>query len=140
MNELAFALIGLPADDKWQPWQGGGLDWHPSASRFHGAGISERGISFSYQADWEAPGRWAIEVLTSKSRYLLKPMEALQVIPLGEVEPKFIELDSELDQQFKPGIYKQCESFLNDRSVKLCSLAEQLKAFPIYASIAGYSL
>lgn len=143
--DLAFAFIGLPAESQWQAWHGGSLDWHPSAARFHGAGVSERGIPFAYQADWEAPGRWGVELLTRHNRYLLRPMEALQAIPLGSVEAQPIALEDDLDRQFKPGLFRQCEAFLGAHSDptqadQLCSLEEQMGAFPIYYRIAGYSL
>lgn len=138
--DLAFACIGLPADGQWQPWHGGTIDWHPAAARFHGAGLSEQGIPFSYQADWEAPGRWSLELLTRQHRYLLRPLETLQAIPLGSVDPQPIALDDALDQQFKPGLYRQCQAFLIGHTQQLCSLAQQIKAFSIYTRIAGYTL
>lgn len=141
--DLAFHVIGLPAEGQWQAWYGGSLDWHPAAARFHGAGVSKRGIPFAYQADWEAPGRWGVELLTRRNRYLLRPMEVLQVIPLGSVEAQPIDLDDALDLQFKPGLFRQCEAFLGTHPGKngeLCSLEEQLNAFPIYYRIAGYAL
>jgi len=141
--DLAFHFIGLPAECMWQGWHGGSLHWHPAAARFHGAGVSERGIPFAYQADWDAPGRWGVELLTRRHRYLLRPMEALQAIPLGSVEPQPIDLDDTLDLQFKPGLFRQCEAFLGTHpgeKGELCSLAEQLDAFPVYYRIAGYPL
>lgn len=143
--DLVFHFIGLPADGQWKGWHGGSLDWHPAAARFHGAGVSERGIPFAYQADWEAPGRWGVELLTRHNRYVLRPMEALQIIPLGSVELKPVDLDNALDCQFKPGLFRQCEAFLSRKtksgqSSQLCSLQEQLDAFPLHYRIAGYSL
>ena len=142
--DLAFAFIGLPAEGQWQAWNGGSLDWHPSAARFHGAGVSERGIPFAYQADWEAPGCWGVELLTRCNRYLLRPMESLQAIPLGSVEAQPIDLEDDQDRQFKPGLFRQCEAFLRDQpdraqTNQLCSLEEQMNAFPIYYRIAGYA-
>ena len=141
--DLAFHLIGLPVEGQWQGWHSGSLNWHPTSARFHGAGVSERGIPFAYQADWEAPGRWGVELLTRHSRYLLRPMEALQAIPLGSVEPQPIGLDDTLDHDYKPGLFRQCESFLNlqpGQMAELCTLQAQLEAFPIYSRIAGYAL
>ena len=137
--DLAFACIGLPAAGQWQACHSGTIDWHPAAARFHGAGLSEQGIPFSYQADWEAPGRWGVELLTCQHRYLLRPLETLQAIPLGSVDPQPIALDDALDQQFKPGLYRQCEAFLSGQTQQLCFLAQQIKAFPIYTRIAGYA-
>ena len=141
--DLVFHLIGLPAEGHWECWHSGSLDWHSAAARFHGSGVSEREIPFSYHADWEAPGRWGLELLTRQNRYLLRPMEELQVIPLGSVKEQPIVLDDALDIQFKPGLFCQCEAFLNGNPSQtdwLCSLEDQLRAFPTYCRIAGYSL
>lgn len=142
--DLVFSFIGNPADGQWQAWHGGSLDWHPAAARFHGAGISQRRIPFSYHADWEAPGRWGIEFLTCQNRYVMRPMEQLQVTPLGSVDINQIDLDDSLDNRFKPGLFEQSHAFLNpdctsNKSDYLCSLHEQIDAFPIYQRIAGYS-
>jgi hypothetical protein len=80
-----------------------------------------------------------VELLTRQHRYLLRPLETLQAISLGSVDPQPIALDDALDQQFKPGLYRQCEAFLSGHIQQLCSLAQQLKAFPIYTRIAGYA-
>ena len=141
--DLAFHLIGLPSEGQWQGWHGGSLSWHPAAARFHGAGVSERGIPFAYQADWEAPGRWGLELLTRQNRYLIKPMEVLKAIPLGSVEEHSIDIDDALDLQFKPGLFRQCEVFLSmdlGQTAELCSIEDQMNAFPIYYRIAGYPL
>ena len=143
--DLAFHLIGLPAEGQWHAWTGGSLNWHPAAARFHGAGVSVRNVPFSYQADWEAPGRWGLELLTRQNRYLLRPMESLQAISLGSLEPKLIDLDDSLDSQYKPGLFRQCEAFLSQKldsgqSAHLCTLQEQLEACRIYYRIAGYAL
>ena len=69
-------------------------------------------------------------------------MEALQAIPLCSVEPQTIDLDDALDLQFKPGLFRQSGAFLNTdpgQTGQLCSLEEQLDAFPIYYRIAGYA-
>jgi len=137
--DLAFDLIGFPAEGNWHAWHSGSLDWHPAAARFHGAGITEKNIPFSYQADWEAPGRWGIELLTRRNRYLLRPLESLQAIPLGKLAAETIDIDSELDQRFKPGVFRQLEAFITGDIKLLCSLSEQVGAFRIYNRIAGYS-
>lgn len=138
--DLVFSIIGYPADGQWQSWHGGVLDWHRAAARFHGAGVSEQCIPFAYHSDWEAPGRWEVEILTSESRYILRPLEALQIIAMGSLDPYYEYLDDRLDQQFKPGLYLQCQAFLSNQTLQLCSLQEQINAFPIYTRIAGYAL
>lgn len=143
--DLAFHLIGLPAEGQWNSWNTGRLDWHPSSAQFHGAGISNLGVPFSYHSDWEAPGRWGIEVLTRKNRYVLQPMESLLVTPLGSTTSEIVELDQDHDICFHPGLFFQVKSFLESYhnpalSSKLCTLNEQLSAFPFYYQIAGYEM
>ena len=136
--DLVFHLCGTPKD--WSSWFDGSLDWHHSASRFAGAGITNKGTLFSYLADWEAPGRWGIEVLTRKHRLIFRPMEQLQVTELGSVKVNQVMIDDQLDQTYKPGLYLQTEAFLNKNTTKLCSLNEQVAHTVFYSQIAGYDL
>ena len=62
--DLAFFLGGKPSEISC--YTQGGTDWHPTASLFSGAGVSEHGALFSYNANWESAGRWGVEVLTKK--------------------------------------------------------------------------
>lgn len=135
--DLAFHLCGFPRD--WQSWHGGSLDWHPSASRFCGSGITEQNVFFSYHADWEAPGRWGLEVLTRKRRFLFRPMEQLQVTTLGSVQVEGIDLEDKLDKAYKPGLFMQTKAFLDGDESLFCSINEQLKHCYFYDQMAGYT-
>ena len=86
--DLVFDLVGRP--NNWRCWHAGSLAWHPASARFAGAGITEKNVMFSYLADWEAPGRWGIELLTRTSRIILRPMEVLQVVPLGSFDAEIV--------------------------------------------------
>ena len=134
--DLAFHLGGFPSD--WRGWSEGGVKWHPESSRFCGAGVTEKGAMFSYFADWEAPGRWGLEMLTRKRRLIFRPMEKLQVMPHGSVKIDSVELNDQLDQDFKPGLYRQTLSFLTGDINLLCTIAEQIKHAKLYSQIAGY--
>ena len=72
---MAHGLIGLP--ETWEGRRIGGLSWHPVGNVFVGSGISDRGIPFSYHADWGSKGRWSVEVHTLEASYRLCPMEKL---------------------------------------------------------------
>ena len=133
--DLAFFLGGKPKEISC--FVGGDLDWHPSGSIFTGAGISENGSLFSYQADWKAPGRWMIELLTSKHRLIFKPLEELKMQNIGAVHIEDVEIDSRLDKEFKPGLYKQVEAFLTN-STRFKTIEEQLEDFDVYYKMAKY--
>lgn len=72
---MAHYLIGMAKE--LTAFCEGKLSWHPSGSRFVGAGITDSEIPFSYHADWDSAGRWGIEVMTAKSAYRLIPLEEL---------------------------------------------------------------
>lgn len=135
--DLAFHLVGLPAD--WRSWYAGSIDWHPSSARFAGAGITEKGVMFSYVSDWQAPGRWGVELMTRKRRLILRPMEQLQVTKLGSVAVEPVEATNTLDKAFKPGLYQQTKAFLAGDDALFCTLSEQVRNVQLYSKMAGYA-
>jgi predicted dehydrogenase len=134
--DLAFYLGGTPKE--LCAFTAGSLSWHPSASIYSGAGVSECGALFSYQANWESAGRWSVEVLTKNHRLILRPMEKLQIQKKGSVAVDFAECDYTLDGSFKPGLYLQTQSFLNNHSNGMCSLAYHVSMMDCYNRIASY--
>ena len=93
---------------------------------------------FSYQANWDAPGRWAVELLTSKHRIYLKPMEQLQLQDKGSVKVYPVEIDDHLDKVFKPGFYLETKAFIDNETARLCSIQDQLQHMSsIYEKILG---
>ncbi len=138
VSDLAFYLGGIPK--KIAAFNSGKnfIKWHPSSSVFSGSGISETGALFSYQANWGAPGRWSVEILTSANRLIFRPMEKLQIQKLKSVAIEPVELDDKIDVDFKPGLYKQTEFFLEGKTREFCTLSEQQRLLKIYRKIAGY--
>lgn len=110
--DLAFFLGGVPKEIKC--YATGGLSWHPAASIFCGAGVTEQGSLFSYHSNWEAPGRWSVEILTRRHRLSFKPLEHLYIQKIGSLNYEKVVLNDKLDRDFKPGLYKQVETFLNN--------------------------
>ena len=94
---------------------------------FAGAGVSEKGALFSYQANWDAPGRWVVEILTQKHRLYFKPMETLQIQELRSIKVLPVEIDDHLDKEFKPGFYLETKAFIEGDVTRLCSIEEQVK-------------
>ncbi len=134
--DLAFFLGGKP--ESISCYTSGKLDWHPSSSIFSGAGVSSKGALFNYGANWESAGRWSVEILTKKNRYIFRPMEFLLVQKRGTIPQLPVELDDQIDKDFKPGLYRQVEAFLSQEDEPLCSLDAQLSLFSIYERMAGY--
>ena len=130
--DLAFSIGGNPVN--MQSFVSGGQSWHPKATVFSGAGITDKGAVFSYNANWDSAGRWWIEFLTKKNRYIMKPMEKLFVQKKGSIELNEINLEDELDKNFKPGLFKQLEAFLNSPE-KLMKINQQVMMLPIYDKI-----
>ncbi len=134
--DLAFYLCGKP--DEWKGWVDGNLPWHKRSARFCGGGITDRGALFSYYADWEAPGRWGVEICTRQNRYIFRPLEKLFIQPRDSNCVREVRLASNYDKKFKPGLYLQTKAFLHDDFSELCSLEEQVKLVAIYSKMAGY--
>lgn len=135
--DLAFYLGGKPVTI--ESFTTGGLDWHPSASIFAGAGVSEKGALFSYMSNWESAGRWGVEICTRKRRLIFRPMEKLQVQELGKFTADTVELEDNLDANFKPGLFRQVDNFLNDKIADLCTIEELLDSMALYNKVANYS-
>lgn len=120
--DLAFFIGGIPVEMTCLAKDE--IDWH-KPSNFAGAGKTDKGALFNYQANWDAPGRWAVELLTSKHRIYLKPMEQLQMQDKGSVKVYPVEIDDHLDKEFKPGFYLETKAFLEGDTERLCSLGQQ---------------
>lgn len=134
--DLAFFLGGYPKE--MCSFQSGKLDWHNRASKYAGAGVTNEEILFSYQANWDAPGRWSVEILTKEHRLIFRPMEELVIQNRGSIEIENVEIDNQLDIDFKPGLYKQVEAFLsNEKDSRLATIDEQLKHMKFYEQIDG---
>jgi predicted dehydrogenase len=133
--DLAFYMCGHPA--KISCYQADATR-SPDVSppRFSGAGVTERGVLFSYHANWNAPGRWAVECNSRNFKFFLSPLEELGVVRRNTVQRVKIEVDAALDEEFKPGFYRQVDVFVNGGS-GLMSLDEQVKRFGVYELIRG---
>lgn len=133
--DLAFYLGGKPAQISC--FTAGGLEWHPKASVFTGAGITENGALFSYHANWEAPGRWGVEVLTKKHRLILRPLEKLQLQNIGSINIEVVDLEDELDKKFKPGLYCLTKSFIENSLPSPPTIFEHKNNCKYYERIIG---
>jgi predicted dehydrogenase len=128
--DLAFFLGGRPR--RWSSYCEGSLPWHGKGAIFAGAGVSEFGAAFSYHANWAAPGRWGVEVLTSRRRLILRPLEKLQALMIGSVAIESVPIDEELDIRFKPGLFRQVRAFL-ERDPRLLGLSEHARNCETFA-------
>jgi predicted dehydrogenase len=137
----ALHPVGMPDIKKSFFTSSGSLDWHPSASIFNGAGKTVKGIPYSYSANWSSPGRWWFEWVTSSTRYIFRPMEQLHVTKKGSVSIDEIELDDNLDIDFKPGVYMQDQQFfLGNKTGLMVPLSEAVKLVKISQMIGNYPI
>lgn len=136
--DLAFHLGGIPVELNAFTAGENKLSWHSSASAFVGAGQSDQGALFSYHGNWQAPGRWFVEILTHKHRLYFKPLEELHIQEKGNITITKVDIDDQLDKQFKPGLYLQTKVFLCGDSSSLCTIHHQLACVSLYEKMAGY--
>lgn len=130
--DMAFFMGGWPI--KISAYKEGKLRWHPFGAVYAGAGISDKGALFSYHANWKSVGKWSVEIMTNKSRLIFRPLEKLQIQKYGSMNIGDFPLDDELDIKFKPGLYKQVESFLKNKK-SLFTIEDQVRHLKHYAQI-----
>lgn len=133
--DLAFYLVGQASEIS--VFRSNSLDWHASAAQFAGAGITQKGIIFSYHANWGCAGNWSIDVRSDRRRFLLKPLEVLSCEYVGSSDMEII--CKETEPEFKPGLKEMLSCFLDGNVDALCSLDEQVGAIDRYMEIAGYA-
>ncbi len=137
--DMAFHLGGTPERIHCVVSGTGELPWHPAGSVFSGAGTTSGGSTFSYLSDWQAPGRWGVEVSTEKNRYVFRPLEKLKVQPRGSLELREVDLNTDVDTDFKPGLYKQVKAFLHhDNEQSLCTLGQMRTLLNVYQRMCPY--
>jgi len=135
--DTAFFLSGNPVE--MSCFTRGSLAWHTSASIFSGAGITDSGVVFSYQANWSGPGRWGIDIISPLNRYILRPLEKLYIQKIGSLNTEVVEIDDLYDIDYKPGLYLQTEAFLNHRTEDLINDKKQQRMMHgVYKKMSGY--
>lgn len=131
--DMAFFMGGEPEEIKC--FSKGSLSWHKKASNFAGCGITKNGALFSYCANWNAPGRWGVEILTSAHRLIFRPLEKLSVQNIGSVKIEEVEIDDAIDTEYKPGLYEQVDRFIKDDDDRFMTLEKQCESLKIYEAI-----
>ncbi len=136
---MAFELIGMPKE--MSCFQKDTLEWHKSGSTFVGAGISNKDIPFSYNADWGSGGRWGLEVNTRKNSYQLIPLEEIYKCPKDTFEWKKVDFEKAFSD-IKQGIAEEVAIMLqNQVEIKenLPNLKKTVEFNKIAEKIFGYT-
>ena len=129
--DLAFHFFGVPVT--LEANKTGAISWHPNGAVFSGFAMNENKTHMSWTANWSSPGRWGVELLTLERRLILQPIEKLRVQSHENFNEIEIDINDSLDQEFKPGLYKQVEAFLqNNPDKKLPTLQTHQKFFKYY--------
>ncbi|WP_051688638.1 Gfo/Idh/MocA family oxidoreductase [Butyrivibrio sp. AE2032] len=137
--DLAFFLSGGNIENMTTIVKGQNrVDWHKCGSVFAGVGTTNKNQVFTYSANWNAPGRWGVELNTEKHRLIFRPLERLQIQDKGSVKIYEPDIDYDLDNAYKPGLYREVEEFFKDNdSGRLCTLEEQVHNLDNYSRISG---
>lgn len=135
--DLAFYLSGKPKE--MTAYKAGSLCWHKAGSSYVGSGVTEQNVLFNYQANWAAPGRWGLEILTGVHRLYFRPMEKLQIQNNGSIAIENFEIEDEIDTTYKAGLYHQVNAFLHPEEAiaQLCTLKEQKEHLKLYEEMSG---
>jgi predicted dehydrogenase len=131
--DLAFYIGGVPIE--LNSFTKKNSLWNKCAVIYSGAGKTKSGSIFTYHANWQSAGRWSIEFLTSKGKYILCPLEKLFFQKRGSLELKEIKLNYKIDRNFKPGFYTQVKAFLENTDKNIPTLLEHCSMISIYRQI-----
>ena len=112
--DLAFFFAGMPRTLNAMVWNNCTVGGEKNQAVFIGSGETENNIPFSYRADWFAPGRWGVEIMTRKHRLVFRPMEKLYIQKIGSFAVEEYPLDDHLDIEYKPGLFLEDRTFLDD--------------------------
>ena len=124
--DTAFYLGGMPKRLLSNQY-GNEVSWHPAGSIFTGLGETTNDVPFTYHANWGAPGKWNIEIMTKKRKLLFSPMEKLRQQAVNTFAIEEVKLDYSLDTEFKPGFYHQVKLFLQNEGIfKIKELKEEI--------------
>lgn len=130
--DLAFFFAGNPKEYSFYSTN----NLFSAKDIFVGSGITDKDVFFSYSSNWDAPGRWGVELLTRKHRLYLKPMEKLYMQNLNSIDISEVALDDKLDLEYKPGVYNEVVDFLSMKpTYRLKTIYEQLNSIIIYDEI-----
>ncbi|MBR2260543.1 MAG: Gfo/Idh/MocA family oxidoreductase [Paludibacteraceae bacterium] len=130
--DLAFYFAGMPKN--WSSYSGRSNNGNEDV--FVGSGLTDKNIYFSYASNWDAPGRWGVELLTCKHRLYLRPMEKLAIQKINSVAVEEFPIDDAYDVMYKPGIYNEVCDFLSGLpSDKLKTIDDQLRSIAVYEQI-----
>ncbi|UXU74435.1 MULTISPECIES: Gfo/Idh/MocA family protein [unclassified Paracoccus (in: a-proteobacteria)] len=131
--DLAFHFLG-PVQQLQARVAGQGLvAWHPAASIFAGSALGRNGAVMSWHANWAAPGRWGVEVMTPERRLILQPLEQLRVQSHAGFAEVAEELPADAEQGLKPGLLGQLRAFLFDEDAGLLpDLRQQAENMRLY--------
>ena len=134
--DTAFFLAGMPKEIITM--KKGSLNWPKKSSIFSGSGNTKNSVYFSYNANWNVPGNWKIELMTNKSRLLLQPMEELKIINNDLSISKISEKKIDYDTIFKPGLFRMICLFEKNELTDFCTIEHQIKLLKLCNKIAGY--
>ena len=114
MFDLAFHLFGTPSNYKIIRKKIGGDDIILLFSTFNG---------IPYIFSYGGGGNWSIEAITSENKFLLNPIETLQIQKKGEMKMKFSKLkELKNESSYKSGFLRQTMLFLNGKREEFVSL------------------
>ena len=134
--DLAFFLTGIPNTLNVLDIDGyGELEYHKKACIFYGSGITKNDIEFEYNGDWSESGKWKIELYLESGKILsYQPLEDLKIINIDGTEELIKR--NEIDTIYKPGYYKQINSFITDKE-NLLTIENHYNNLQIFHKMVG---
>lgn len=101
--------------------------------------VFESGDTGHYEAVWNQPGPWAVEVTAAETRWSMRPLEKLTCQEPGEAAPAAVETHA-WDRDFKPGFRLQAEQAVaaaHGAPSESATLADAIETMRLIAALYG---
>jgi len=101
--------------------------------------VFESGDTGYYEAVWNQPGPWAVEVTAARTRWTMRPLEKLTCQEAGQPIPVAIEAHP-WDRDFKAGFRLQAEQAVaaaREEPSQSATLADAIETMRLIAAIYG---
>lgn len=136
--DMTLYMSGTPGAILNNTIEGYGLlPFHKRGCIFKGICMTTNDIPIEYNGDWSRNGKWKIEIMLESGKILsYQPLEDLKVLEKGN-DVKIVKRDK-LDIDFKPGYYRQINSYISDKK-NLLDLETHYKNLKIYHKMVGYT-
>ncbi len=134
--DIATYIAGYPKDILVM--RSGKAAWHSAGSNFVGVSRINNGY-MNFSAYWGAAGNWEVSFITPEFKYILNPLETVQIQKRGSINRENLSLPKKMPaHSYKAGFYEQVVSFVNQERSKFISMENYYALHDFIFTVSDY--